>query len=400
MLGVSEWSVRLIPALVGTLTIPILYYPVKQIFNTRTALIFALLLAVSPWHVQWSQNGRFYAALMLLYALASFAFYFGIERNRPAYLLVGFLLFYLALSERMIAGLLAPAVAVYIMALLLFRFARPPGLNWRNLALLLAPAVAVLGLEVYGIVVEGAPRLLAEADIFVGNAVDSPLRILLLILFNIGLPVFVLGGLSGVWLVRQRSRGGLFCSVSAVTPLILWLAVSPWAFVVDRYALVVLPFWLILAAVAVERLAAWLPQNGRWLAAGVLGLLLADAAGSHMMYYQINMGNRPDWRGAFAYVVNHKGPDDLVVTTRPPVGAYYLETGDMLDMAAVTPEQLAAVDKTIWFVTDSEGVWYAPPDTKAWVEEHARLLLVSYLRVREEINLKVYRYEPESTQDP
>jgi hypothetical protein len=248
--------------------------------------------------------------------------------------------------------------------------------------------------------VEGAPRLLAEADIFVGNAIDSPLRILLLMLFNVGLPVFVLGAVTGMWLMRQRSRGGLFCFVSAATPIVLWVAISPWAFVVDRYALVALPFWLILAAVALERLAAWLPQNGRWLAAAVLGLLLVDAAGAHLMYYQINTGNRPDWRGAFAYVANQKAPGDLVVTTRPQVGAYYLNTGDILDLAAVTPEQLAAESRTIWFVTDSEGIWYAPPDTKGWVEEYARLLLVSYLRVREEINLKVYRYEPDSPQDP
>jgi hypothetical protein len=156
-----------------------------------------------------------------------------------------------------------------------------------------------------------------------------------------------------------------------------------------------LTFWMILAAVAVDKLALWLPQGGRWLAVAVLALLLADAAGAHLLYYQINLGNRPAWRDAFAYVASHMQEDDLVVTTRPPVGAYYLPRGEeVLDMASITPETLAAATETVWFVADSEGIWYASPATREWLEAHAQLLLVSYLRVREEINLKVYRYQP------
>jgi mannosyltransferase len=72
--GVSEWSARLAPAVIGIITIPILYFPLKKIIGTPAALIALLLLAVSPWHIFWFQNARFYSSLLLFYPLALFAF--------------------------------------------------------------------------------------------------------------------------------------------------------------------------------------------------------------------------------------------------------------------------------------------------------------------------------------
>jgi mannosyltransferase len=393
--GTSEWTVRLVPALIGAFTAPILYFPVRRMFGSTVALIFAFLLAISPWHVQWSQNGRFYVALMLLYMLTLLAFYFGIERNRVAYIIVGLLVFYTALSERMIAAFVVPVFALYLLSLVVLRFPAPAGLNRRNVGILLIPIVIGLAVEAYSLLFAGRSRFLIDADAFVGNAIDSPERILVLILFGIGLPVVMLGIFSGGWLVRQRSRAGLLMLVAATLPILLLIAISPWVFVVERYALITLPAWLILTAVAVERLAAWLPSHGRWLAAAVLALLVADAAGAHIMYYQLNRGNRPDWREAFAYVESRGAAGDLIVTTRPELGTYY--TGgerEVLDLATITPGDLAAENRTAWFVVDSEGVWSSTEPTRQWMEENAQLLLVWYLRMREQMDLKVYRYPP------
>jgi hypothetical protein len=212
-----------------------------------------------------------------------------------------------------------------------------------------------------------------------------------------------MGIFGGGWMVHQRSRAGLFCLANAVVPIVLLIAGSPWVFVVDRYALITLPFWLILAAAALEQLWSLLEDSNRWLAAAVLALLVADAAGAHLMYYQINMGNRPDWRGAFAYVAGNMQPGDMVVTTRQPVGAYYLSSsslgdGEVVDMVDFSPESLPSSANTVWFVTDSEGIWAAPESTRQWLEENADLLFVQYLRMREQIDLSVYRYKSHGLQ--
>jgi mannosyltransferase len=80
-LGVSEWTARLVSAVMGILTIPILYFPLKKIFGVQVTLIALLLLAVSPWHIFWSQNARFYTSRMLFYALALFSCFYAHSSN-------------------------------------------------------------------------------------------------------------------------------------------------------------------------------------------------------------------------------------------------------------------------------------------------------------------------------
>jgi 4-amino-4-deoxy-L-arabinose transferase-like glycosyltransferase len=391
-LGVNEWSARVVPAVIGVLSIPILYLPVKRLFGSRVALLAALFLAVSPWHITWSQNARFYPALMLFYNLALFAVFFGLEFNRRLYLLLSLPLFYLALSERLLAVYLVPVIAIYLSAVLLLRFPRPSGLNRSNVVILLIPVFAGLLIEVGSLLLTGSSRFFGDA-FFIDKAIDSPVRILILIFFSIGLPVVVLALFSGGWLVRQRSRPGLFLLISAAIPVLLLIGLSPWIFTVERYALITLPAWLTLAALAVDKLLAWLPQPGKWLAVAIISLVLADAAGSHLMYFQLNNGNRPDWRGAFAYVDARKDTDDLIVTTWPEIGHFYLGSDqEIIGLADVNPAELARDGRTMWFVIDSEAVWFAPEGHKQWVENNAELLLVWYLRVREQINLKVYHY--------
>ena len=394
-LGVSEWSVRLVPALIGALSVPALYLPIKRMFGTAVALVTTLLLAVSPWHIYWSQNGRFYVALMLLYTLTLFAIYFGLEKKRPAYLLLALFLFYFAMSERMLAGFAIPVIAVYLLLLWLLRFPYPAGLNRQSLGILSLPVIGGILVEAYSLVADGYSRFFGDSDAFIGNAVDSPLRIFILIVFGIGLPIVILSLFTGGWVVHQRNRAGLFMLVSAAVPVVLLLGISPWVFVVERYALITLPAWLILTSLAIQQLARWLPRQGLWLAVAVMALLLVDAAASHLMYFELNNGNRPDWRGAFAYVAANRAPDDLIVSTRPEIGMAYLGSdSEILNLVDLDPAELAAGETAVWFVIDSEAVWYTSEATRTWMTENARLLFVWYLRVREQIDMKVYYYQP------
>src|SRR5687768_2004205 len=99
MWGVSEWSARLASVMIGVISLPILFFSSRRIFGDWVALLAVLLLAVSPWHIFWSQNARFYTSLLLFYTLALFAFYLGLERNKPVYFILFYGLLYLAISE-------------------------------------------------------------------------------------------------------------------------------------------------------------------------------------------------------------------------------------------------------------------------------------------------------------
>ncbi len=53
--GLNEFATRFPAAVVGILTVLVLYYLAKEIFCEKVGLISAGLLAISPWHIQFSR---------------------------------------------------------------------------------------------------------------------------------------------------------------------------------------------------------------------------------------------------------------------------------------------------------------------------------------------------------
>src|SRR5262249_26535068 len=65
-LGVRAISLRIFPCILGILTIPALYFPIKSLFDKRVALAAVFIIAVSPWHIYMSQMARLYTLLLLV----------------------------------------------------------------------------------------------------------------------------------------------------------------------------------------------------------------------------------------------------------------------------------------------------------------------------------------------
>lgn len=53
--GLNEFGARFPSALIGTITVVILYYLAKELFAQKVALFAALFLAISPWHIHFSR---------------------------------------------------------------------------------------------------------------------------------------------------------------------------------------------------------------------------------------------------------------------------------------------------------------------------------------------------------
>src|SRR5205085_6148839 len=68
--GTSEVGLRLLPALFGALTIPVVYVAGAIGATRRMGLAAALLVAVNPFLIWYSQEARSYPLLILLVALA------------------------------------------------------------------------------------------------------------------------------------------------------------------------------------------------------------------------------------------------------------------------------------------------------------------------------------------
>ena len=106
--GLTELATRLTAALAGILTIPVLYLLVKECFSRKTALIAALLLAINPWHIQFSRTGMgSYTLMPLVFCLALYFLIKGI-RGRPGCLILSGVMFALSLYSYYSARVFIP----------------------------------------------------------------------------------------------------------------------------------------------------------------------------------------------------------------------------------------------------------------------------------------------------
>lgn len=396
---VNEFNARLIAALFGIITIPVLYFPIKRIFNTRVALITVLLLAVSTWHLEWSQNARGYTSLLLFAWLAVCAFYFGLEQNRASLFIWFFVFLYLAASERLVALFILPALVLYVLSVKFLPIEKPAGLHAKNVYILLAPVVFFFIYEIYGLTQNGESvvgSILSElTSTFFGRPIENPLTQTIFQVFKLGLPMFTLALLSGFYIWRQRTRAGWLFVLLATIPFFLVIFLTLFMFTEERYALITLPAWLVLAAVGIDELLVRTKRTETILALGLLFVLLADSMGTNLLYYRVNQGNRWDNRAAFVIVQANLQEGDLVVTTFSEIGNYYLKRDDVVRWDDIDQETVESGGRRVWFVIIPDMTWYTGTnDFYWWVSHHTQMIRTLYLRTVDNTNLEIYLFDP------
>jgi uncharacterized membrane protein len=84
-LALERCKGRLLSVVFGTVAIPAVYGLAKLLFDRETALVSALLLAVSQLSIQYSQEARAYAQLLLLTIAASYFFLRALKERRSLF---------------------------------------------------------------------------------------------------------------------------------------------------------------------------------------------------------------------------------------------------------------------------------------------------------------------------
>lgn len=85
--GLTPFAARLPSAILGFLTVPLIYFLAKKLFEKQSfahesAIVAMFLLAISPWHIQFSRVG-FEANVGLFFATAAIcAFHYGLKNRK------------------------------------------------------------------------------------------------------------------------------------------------------------------------------------------------------------------------------------------------------------------------------------------------------------------------------
>ncbi len=396
MLGTSEWSARLVPALIGIVSVPALYFPIRKMFGPTVALMAGLLLAISPWHLYWSQNARFYSALLLFCSLALLTFYFGIEEDRPWYLVLSLFFLGLAALERLTALLFMPVIVSYLVLVKILPFEKPAGLRWRNLCLFFLPGL-LPGLFLAWPYLQQPSQWWATFS-WVNN---NPFWILAGVIYYIGLPTICIGGLGMLYLLIKKDRATLLLSLGALIPLSAIVIVSMFQYSANRYVFISLTSWIILASVAAKELFWQTQKSAKILALSALLILLLAPLAENVLYYKYQNGNRDNWKGAFALVKQQKKAGDLVVVSDVLIGNYYLkeETIGIWELEFEDLDQLIAKGNRIWFVADM-NVEVKKPRMQDWLVENTQLVANMDVHVQaRNFKMRIYLLELDDLSD-
>ncbi len=148
LLGRTAFAIRIVSAVLGTLTIPATYAAARELFGRRVALAAAFFTATTFWHINLSRVGFRAVSLPLFVALFLWALARAIHsRSWVSYLLAGLVLgasFYTYLAARFL-----PLVLVVFV---LYQILRGERIRWSRWAVLFAATLIIaLPLLVYAI---------------------------------------------------------------------------------------------------------------------------------------------------------------------------------------------------------------------------------------------------------
>lgn len=81
-IGDSEFILRFLSALFGTLTIPVIYLIGRDVCGRLGGVVAAALLTFSTVHVYYSQEARAYVTVLFFFSLAILFYLYALKRNK------------------------------------------------------------------------------------------------------------------------------------------------------------------------------------------------------------------------------------------------------------------------------------------------------------------------------
>ncbi len=327
----SDFFLRFLSVAFGIVAIAAAYSLGTRLFGRQTGFLSALLLAISPFHIRYSQEARCYTLLALLSMLSLYCLWRAVLggelRSWP-----GFVAFTtLNLYTHLFALLVVLAEVVFVGGLWLcaaFPRKGPPQSGrvvLRFVASLLV--IAVLYAPMMPYLFQGLSRQVAPAAM--GSRMDVTPRFFVEILGSWGsgggfgllafLALFLLG-----MVVSARSHSNqlwlAFCWL--VVPFVILFAVPARHGFRPRYVLFMLPLYLLFVArglsAASEVINVWLQKGRPRLRGASLTLLLLTIAFLSVpavrAYYD---EDRANWRAAAALLARGISPGDVIVSPGP-----------------------------------------------------------------------------------
>jgi mannosyltransferase len=336
--GSGEAAVRVFSALLAALYLPALYLLGKRLFSSRVALIAAVLAALNPFLVWYSQEARMYALVATLSLWSLYCFLRILETPRLSWWVAYLLLTVASLYTHLYAAFLLPGQLVFLL-LYPSRHRRAwweGGSAW-GLSLLCFSPWLWRAWQLSGTTPSWRPSLSLSAmlqaclEAFTVRQVPLSRRELGIVLAASS--IFVLVGLflpyvpqriSGSWRWRRLNmRPSVFLILLLLIPFFLayLLSFRQQIFTVYYLIVIVAPYLLALAA-GLDKTAMFSKI------VGLVCFLLVIASFLYGLRFNWSLDYRKEeWRAAARYIAGRAGSGDAILChvnyTRIPFAYYY-----------------------------------------------------------------------------
>lgn len=334
--GNNEFILRFIPALLGTITIPIMYFIGKEFIDENGGIIAAAAFAVSPFLIVYSQEARAYTMLLFFIAL-TFLFYLkALKSTNLTYWILFAIAGSLAFWTHLYAAIFVGSLILYTLVIYKLKNIKEVLISSAILAVTTIPLAIIVipvilasksggptfGIQGFGIIFETIVQL---------TGYSLYITYIMMLLFICGMTMLFL---------KDRNKG----------ILITWLLVATFAVslylsykipMVPRY-LIFLNIMLTLGIAASYKMLYAFTQQKSFVYV-IIGMIIFLNLPFMMNYY--TTPQKDDWRAFSGVLSSMTNTGDLIVTVPgymdQPLNYYYSnKTDDTIEYRASNASML------------------------------------------------------------
>jgi 4-amino-4-deoxy-L-arabinose transferase-like glycosyltransferase len=383
--GQSEVILRFIPALLGSLTIPLFYFIGKEFRDRNVGLICAALLTVSYFGIFYSQEAYSYSMVLFVFSLVLIFYFRALRTDETSqWLLFGL---FSALAVWTHYYVLIGLFVIYLHIIFTIREKLKNNIYDGKKILVALSAMTILILPLIFVVLERyqtltaspptygvlGPILIQETFIrFSGgySPLSWPIAIIYLIL--------MFAGLASLYL-EDRNKC-LFSAMFLVLPLVISVIISSRMTMNPRYLIYLLPVYFALIAMSYRIFLRFIP-NRKLLYAIIILIFVINVP---LLFGYYTSFTKEDWRGFSQDVQNVTNDGDFIVVVpgyiTQPFSYYYDNSTDRtIQILAYTGGDLDKIyqqkgNRSIYYIVTGDITAANPNgDALAWLDEKSRL---------------------------
>ena len=380
--GNNETVLRLVPAVAGILTIPLIYCAGKQFIDRNVGIIAAAFCTFSPFLIYYSQEARAYSLALFFVAFAMIFFFLALKSDSLTDWLGFGVLSALALWSHFYAMVVIGALVLYALAIKIpayrqdIRKLTPLATGVAAFVVLCLPLIFV-SLQLFTKRTSGGPSFgIQGAGVIVETFRQlSGFSQIVMFLF---LGLFAIGILQAFLMDRNK---GLFLLALTLLPFAISWLLSYKIPMVPRYLIILAPVYFIGIALAYKPVFRLIHNRGIVYGFIILIVLLSVTTPFFTGYY--SSYSKEDWRGLAGQVRQVAQSGDMIVLVpgymTQPFDYYYTNaTEGTFEYGASTADQLATLsslkaNNTIYYVVTGD-ISSADPSGASitWLQEHAK----------------------------